>query len=366
MPEPKKDKTKQNVLILSILLGVWAWLLDTSLVFYDSAGASYMETLITRVPFHDIHMRMHLLGAFVVFGLIVSRSIAKREKTEEELQKVRKELERRVVERTTQLQEKSNQLEDRVKTELQKRKTQDQILLRQSKLAAMGDMVGAIAHQWRQPLSTISIILQRLRRAYKVDKFSAELLEESTTEALERVKYMSSTLDDFRNYFAPGKARETFRVVEAIKETIALMRAQLENHRIAVHLDDEKNASFQAAGCGSEFKLVLVNIVKNAKNAITCRREKNPKERNRGDIFFHVTALDDKISIKIANNGCQIPDNILGKIFEPYFAPRDDGKVTGIGLFISKMIIENQMGGSISTRSDSEGTEFAIELRKKS
>ena len=176
---------------------------------------------------------------------------------------------------------------------------------------------------------------------------------------------MSKTLDNFRNYFKPAKARETFQVEKVIEETIALMRTQLENQQIAVHFDYEKKSSFYAAGCGSEFKLVLVNIIKNAKNAITYGREKDLLKKEQGDIFFYISRLKGKIVIKISNNGCKIPANIMDKIFEPYFAPRDEGKVTGIGLFISKMIIENQMGGSISARSENEGAEFTLELRNK-
>jgi PAS domain S-box-containing protein len=266
-------------------------------------------------------------------------------------------------EKTGQLEELNRELENRIKVELEKRSRQERLLMQQSKLAAMGEMVGAIAHQWRQPLTTVGVLIQNLNLAHKLNKLNGHMLEDTAKDAMEQVNYMSKTIDDFRDFFRPSKEKETFSVGKAVKETISLMRAQLENNFIKVHFQGEKTAALQASGYPNEFKQVLVNIFNNARNAIIDHRQKKLIGKEEGDIFIDFARTDGEISITIANNGGKIPGNNLNRVFEPYFTTRQESKGTGIGLYMGKIIIEDQMGGLISVKNIEDGVAFTIQLK---
>ena len=107
--------------------------------------------------------------------------------------------------------------------------------MQQSKLAAMGEMMGAIAHQWRQPITTVGVIMQKLKLARQLGKLDGNMLEKAHYDAMEQINYMSGTIDDFRNFFAPSKSRETFSVAKSMEETLSLLRSQLENNSIDIH-----------------------------------------------------------------------------------------------------------------------------------
>ncbi len=387
-------KTRYKIIILASLIGVLFWVFDAAIEYLWIRTDSFAQVLLKGNTGHEIIIRLIALIFFVICGLIMSSCMLRRncvekhlKQHESELINARDELENRVQERTRLLQEKTTELEElnrdlekRIKEGIKKQLQQEQILVQQSRLAAMGEMVGAIGHKWRQPLATISIILQRLKRASMMGKLDKETLEEISADGLEQVKKMAAALDDFRNYFKPGKAVENFAVIESVRETIALMRSQMDNNRITLHLDfDEKNSQ-QALGHPGDFKLVLVNILRNAINAIIEGRQKKTKKRDHGDIFIEIRSGGRRITIKLSNNGIPIPPSIMKKIFEPgspqviqeelevsqvHHGEENRQKEGKVGLYTSKLIIENQMGGSISARSNIEGTVFTIKLRQK-
>lgn len=276
----------------------------------------------------------------------------------------RKHIEKVLQEKSDQLENLNRELESNINTELEKRTRQDQILMQQSKLAAMGEMVGAIAHQWRQPLTTVGVILQNLKMAYKLNKLTELMLEKSSKDAMKQINYMSKTIDDFRNFFKPSKGKETFSVMKAVEDTISIMQSQLENNFIKIHFLCDKIMPFHAAGYPNEFKQVLVNVFNNAKTAILARRQKGLMEKASGDISIDISGANEKIILKIANNGGRIPKKIIHRIFEPYFTTWEDRKGTGLGLYMSKTIIESQMGGRIFIENAKHGPIFTIELIK--
>ncbi len=266
-------------------------------------------------------------------------------------------------EKTGQLAELNRDLENRIKSGLEERSRQERLMMQQSKLAAMGEMVGAIAHQWRQPLSTVGVIIQNLKMAHKLKKLDAHMLENSAKDAMGQIKFMSNTIDDFRNFFKPSKEKENFSVLEAVEHTISLVRAQLENNIISVHLQVGEGTPLRVSGYPNEFKQVLVNIINNARSAIEEKRKKGNLKTDTGDIFIDITRAGKNITITIANNGDKIPKKVMARIFEPYFTTRKDGKGTGIGLYMSKTIVEDQMDGHIFAENTKDGARFTLQLK---
>ncbi|RXJ99096.1 two-component sensor histidine kinase [Arcobacter sp. CECT 8986] len=248
-------------------------------------------------------------------------------------------------------------LEKRVAQEIDKQRKQEQMLIQQSKLAAMGEMIGNIAHQWRQPLNALGLVMQNIQFAYKMGDLNEEFLQRSVDKANMLTTNMSKTIDDFRNFFKPNKEKELFDVAKTIKKAIYLMESTLHNHQIQLEEDIEEN--IKVYGFENEFSQGILNILSNAKDAIVEKDIKDGKIR----IKAHQTV--DNVIIEIEDNAGGIEESIKEKIFEPYFTTKEEGKGTGIGLYMTKTIVENNMQGRIFIQDIPSGISFVIELPKQ-
>ncbi|MEA3354043.1 MAG: cache domain-containing protein [Campylobacterota bacterium] len=237
-------------------------------------------------------------------------------------------------------------------------KQKDSILIQQSKMAAMGEMIGNIAHQWRQPLNALSLTVQKIKMYHDNGKLDDEMMEKSITKSKTLIKKMSSTIDDFRDFFRVDKQKAPFNIKQAIEETIELLDASLKNNNIKVDISTLKDTS-EYIGFKNEFEQVILNIINNAKDSLT--------QNNISDPVIEVTCYekDQHIFVEIADNAGGVPSDIINKIFEPYFTTKDQGSGTGIGLYMSKMIIENNMGGTIEVQNKKDGACFTITLLKE-
>ena len=233
------------------------------------------------------------------------------------------------------LKELNLHLQDEIERKTMENMKQLQILQQQSKLAAMGEMIGAIAHQWRQPLNELSIRIQKLKYYFKKEKIDEEFIEEFINKNKHTIKFMSQTIDDFRNFFRIDKDKQQFEVKEAIGEVLQIQSAQLKDNHIKVELKGEE---FIYEGFKSEFQQVIMNLLSNSKDAF----EENNTQDAKIDIL-----LKDNI-IRIEDNAGGIPKDVINRVFEPYFTTKDEGKGTGLGLYMSKMIIEDNMKGNLS------------------
>jgi PAS domain S-box-containing protein len=274
----------------------------------------------------------------------------------------RKQFEEALQEKSSQLETLNRELERRIKIELEKLRRQEQIIMQQSRLAAMGEMVGAIAHQWRQPITTVGVILQNLNMAYKLKKIDGRMLEEASRDAMEQINYMSKTIDDFRDFFVPSKQKESFSVIQCMKDTISLLRTQMKNNAITIHCNFKDENQLTVSGYPGEFKQVLVNIFNNARNAIVEERKVGGLAEESGDVYIKIAEKKGEVVIEISNNGSKIPKTVMNRIFEPYFTTGTEGKGMGIGLYMSKIIVENQMNGRISAKNTKQGVLFTIRL----
>jgi two-component system C4-dicarboxylate transport sensor histidine kinase DctB len=272
-----------------------------------------------------------------VIGLVAAIvDLTERRMLEEALREAHDEQERQVAERTAELREK------------------DQLLLHQSRQAALGEMINNIAHQWRQPLNALGLIIQSLSMEFETGTFNGESLENMERKAMDIIYHMSQTIEDFRNYFKPDKEIVLFSVARAVSRTVSLVGDSLRNH----HIEIEVNALDEPFinGFPNEFSQVLLNMLINARDALLERRVSDPK------VIITIRSEDGKAVVIITDNAGGIPEHIMDRIFDPYFSTKGPDKGTGVGLFMSKGIIEKNMGGRITVRNTGDGAEFRIEV----
>jgi len=230
----------------------------------------------------------------------------------------------------------------------------DQMIMHQSRQAAMGEMINNIAHQWRQPLNVIAITIQDLMIAYEQGECSDEYVDETVKQIMNQVLHMSQTIDDFRNFLRPDQEMKQFNLVEAVRKTLVLVNDSFTAQNIRIETETQEDLI--VTGYQNEYCQVLLNILNNAKDTLTERKIVAPRIKIKlfREGYKHVATISD--------NAGGIPDTILDRIFEPYFTTKDVDKGTGIGLYISKTIIEKRMNGKISVRNTDQGAEFRIEV----
>ena len=231
---------------------------------------------------------------------------------------------------------------------------QEQLLIRQGRLAAMGEMIGNIAHQWRQPLNTLALIVQELPRFYERNMFSKEYLDANVTRAMQVINHMSKTIDGFRNFIGPDKEKEEFKAEEVLTRTVSIVEAAFGELQLKIEMSADQDIVIY--GCPNEFSQVILNILVNAKDALIERRILEPR------VMVRLFREKEKMVLTISDNAGGIPLEIMDRIFDPYFTTKGPDKGTGIGLFMSKTIIEKNMNGTLTARNTELGAEFRIEV----
>ncbi len=253
------------------------------------------------------------------------------------------------------LKEINERLQDMIDEAVAEVRRKDKLLIQQSKMAAMGEMIGAIAHQWRQPLNALGLMIQDFKISYQLNDLNDEYVNKITGDAMTQVRHMSKTIDDFRNFFRPDKPKAVFVLQDTIEEALKIVAPQLDNAKITVIRNSEQTP-LKVDGYENEFKQVVLNLITNAKDAIV------EKKDDGGKLEIGVVADAAKAILTVNDNGGGIKDEALDKVFEPYFTTKDQGKGTGIGLYMCKMIIEDNMNGSIFAFNVDGGARFQVEL----
>jgi len=288
------------------------------------------------------------------------------------LEEANSELELRVAKRTEDLEKSRRKLElqheelERTYFELEEETAsrlraleelseKERMLLQQSRLAALGEMISNIAHQWRQPLNELGLIVQELPMIYDQGGFSREYLKASVARFMKVLNHTSKTIDDFRNFFKPDKEKVLFSVREAVEQTLSLIEESFRLLEIRVSLEAEGEPVI--LGHPNEFSQVILNILFNARDAFLERRIAGERE-----VAIGILKKDGKAVVTVTDNAGGIPEEIIGKIFDPYFTTRGPDQGTGIGLYMSKIIIEKNIPGRLSARNVANGAEFRIEV----
>lgn len=273
-----------------------------------------------------------------------------------------KDTERRLIESERNLRELNRDLRERVEEETRQRVDQERILANQSRLAAMGEMISAIAHQWRQPLSTLGMIVQRTHAEGAMRGLTRESLDEFKVNAMRQIRHMSDTIEEFRGFYRPEKRKEPFSPLACLSDAVRLFEPQFTGSSIVVNVHRGQEADRLVYGYPNEFKQVILNLLGNARDAILdCRTGEDTSKQ--GHISLQISIVEEnRMFIDISDTGCGIPDDIAPKIFDPYFTTKEKSGGTGIGLYMSRMIVENSLGGRISLLRSLRGATFRIEL----
>jgi len=235
--------------------------------------------------------------------------------------------------------------------EVKSNQEKDRLLSEQGKLASMGEMIGSIAHQWRQPLNALSGNIQFLEDDYDDGLINPEYLDKFIDKNMDLIKFMSTTIDDFRNFFKVDRDEIVFNIRPKIIETINIIQASFKIYKINVIINE---SDFSFYGIPSEFQQVILNILNNAKDVLISDCISNKTI---------IITIDSSGTITIEDNANGIDDKIMTRIFEPYFTTKDESRGTGIGLYMSKMIIEDHMRGSLRVYNKVNNTGALFEIK---
>ncbi len=248
----------------------------------------------------------------------------------------------------------NKELKQKVALEVEKNLKKDSILIHRSRLAQMGEMISLIAHQWKQPLSAISATSSGLQIKAELDKYDKEFFVSSLNKIENFVKHLSATIDDFSNFFKPSKQKKEAYLYNTIAKALNIATYSLSKNDIVILQNVDKSIKIKTYE--NELIQVLLNLLKNAENILIKREIKNPK------ITINAFRDKDETVIEVIDNGGGVDKKIAKKIFEPYFSTKATKDSTGLGLYMSRFIVKNSLGGELKLKNEKDGANFSIHL----
>jgi len=303
-------------------------------------------SLLLKQQNHNLLPFLASLLSLIIFYLIAYILKNNINKTEE--------LKQLIYMKTNDLEIVNNNLKQQVKQGIEESRKKDEFLAQQAKLAAMGEMMGNIAHQWRQPLNILGALNLKAQTFIEIHGHLSENNYSKISENIElQLSYMSKTIDDFRNFFKSDKVKKDFNILEYVNKSLDILTTQFNCLNIVLEV---KGDDFITYGLENEFQQVILNIVNNAKDAITENDIKN------GKIEIKTEKIGNNGIISIQDNAGGISDDAINRIFEPYYTTKEKSKGTGIGLYMSKIIIEENMKGQLSAFNVNNGACFMLRL----
>ncbi len=248
-----------------------------------------------------------------------------------------------------------NELKESVESEIKKREETEALLLQQSKMASMGEMIGNIAHQWRQPLAELTLLIQSFKTAQKRGILDERFVDNRVTKGMGLINNMSGTIENFRNFYSPNRAKTQFSVIESITKSLDIFDGAFSNNNIKLVIKYDKDSDYSLYGYAYEVEQVFINLLSNAKDSIIERDLSTQRV-----ILVEVISNGNMVTIFVRDNGLGLDNKIKEKIFEPYFTTKDDDKGTGIGLYMSKKIVDQHLRGTLSA----SNVEFEVDNNK--
>jgi len=258
--------------------------------------------------------------------------------------------------REAELRQLNASLQEQVQSEVHAHREKEKMLIQQSKMAAMGDMISLIAHQWRQPLNQMSYVLMNIEAAYEYKELTPAYMSEKVKEGTTLLEYMSHTIDDFKNFFKPDKSRTREQISEVVDHTVRLIEKSMESYKIVLEIEVKTDARLLIYR--NELMQVLLNIIGNAKDALVSSGVSDPK------ITISIYEEAECVVILLCDNGGGVDEAVKEKIFDPYFSTKGAKSGTGLGLYMSKTIVEEHLNGEISVFNRPEGACFSVKLMK--
>ncbi len=253
------------------------------------------------------------------------------------------------------MKDKTKRLKVLVDKEVEKNKEQQFHMLQRNRLSLKGEMISMIAHQWKQPLNNLSLINQMLIFQYEDGKLDDEAIKEFDLDSTKQINQMSQTISDFTNFFSPEVNTREFYLKDVVQQSLDFLRPILMKESIAIQLQMRCETEISIKGYPNELGQMIINILSNAKDVLIERQIKNRM------IWVHAERVKNQIHLSIEDNGGGIPMSVMGKIFDPYFSTKAKNG-TGLGLYMSKMIIEEHMNGQLLVSNSDQGAKFEIIL----
>ncbi|MDD3342847.1 MAG: cache domain-containing protein [Sulfurospirillaceae bacterium] len=348
-PKPYENEPSKKISYVAFYKP-WNWIVGTGIYVSDVE-----KTIALKKEEMKAKMDRYILGVIVIaiFSMMIVGflSFLITQQINTALESYRS----RVHNQTEALKEFNATLRTKINQALAESKQKDLALMHQSRLAQMGEMLSIIAHQWRQPLSEVSGIFMELETAAKFGKANKALIMQSAKEGDTLLSYMSRTIDDFRNFFKPSKERVSFSVQMACEEAFTLARATLKNAHISLQIKQHK--SVEVMGFPNEYAQVVLNLLLNAKDVLMERQILLPQ------IWVEIGMnAEGKSLVCIRDNAGGIEESLMQSIFEPYVSTKKASSGTGLGLYMAKMIIEDNMNGKLYASNENLGAQFCIEV----
>jgi signal transduction histidine kinase len=359
-------------LISAIVMGLISGAMSTMVsifkayIYYSLVmlGPLLVVLLLANEPQYNIFsIAMFFYAIFVFSGANKHHKKLKEViKLKDELKLLNGDLEGEVKIRTLELEALNNSLEDKVTLEIEKNRVKDQHILEQSRMAQMGEMISMIAHQWRQPLgaiasTSIDLRMKMMLGSYDLDDKKQQeecstYLDEQLVNIEEYVQSLTQTIDDFRNFYKPDKQQKVGDVNQPIQKSLDIIRATAVSNGIEI-IESYKSKQ-QLPLFDSELMQVFLNIFKNAQD--------NFKEKDTQSAKIVIKTKDRKngVKVEICDNGGGISKDIIKKIFDPYFSTKSEKNGTGLGLYMSKTIVEEHHNGKLKVKNRDGGACFTI------
>jgi len=257
--------------------------------------------------------------------------------------------------RQTELDNLNKDLEKRIAKEINLSKENHKRYEQQAKMAAMGEMMDAVAHQWKQPLNALSLLSDMLVSDFKSKDVNQTYIDTLTDDIQTQIAHMVTTLHEFRNFFRPRETKESFGIKRCVQSVMLLVKDEFLHNSININLQSDKEIIIR--GIENEFKHLVLNIINNAKDAFN---ERSIKER---EIYINFYKEDTNINLTIEDTAGGIPQSIIHDIFKPEMTTKEIGKGTGIGLYMS-MQIAQKLGGSLSVTNFNMGALFLLKIEQ--
>lgn len=273
---------------------------------------------------------------------ILEEEIAERQMAQEELSV-----------KQCQLEALNQSLEDRVIKGLDELRKKDRVMLAQGRQAAMGEMINNIAHQWRQPLNNLGLIVQNIKADYDHGALTPDVLSADVGKIMNTIMFMSQTINDFSSFFSQDTAKKVFVISHSLSKVTAMIEASLSKLNIQLVVEQQEEG-IAVEGYFNEYSQVLLNLLNNAKDALLENSVQQPV------IKVSIAREEDLAIVRVWDNAGGISDDIIGRIFDPYFTTKEHGKGSGVGLYMSKTIVEEHLNGTLTAANVAGGAQFTI------
>lgn len=343
-----EEKLNSKKLSFVKLYKDWNWVIGTG-IYIDEI----QKVISSKKQLLEKKMRTYIGATIVITTLLILVILVISILFSQQINKTFKDYQDKVNKKEATLKDLNQNLHKKIELAIKEAKEKDRAMLHQSRLARMGEMLSMISHQWRQPLSQLAGIMMEVETSVAFKKASDKFILNCTKDATNIIQFMALTIEDFKNFFKPEKDKEEFYISEACKGASSLIKDSLINQNIILNITLIKDKKIRAYK--REYAQVILNLLVNAKDALLTNNIKN------GKINLCIDDQDDCSIVTVQDNAGGIKEEHLELVFEPYFSTKKS-QGTGLGLYMSKMIIEKNMQGKISVKNHKDGALFKVAL----